>query len=72
MPSLMMAGDLLRGSLKLTALPLPPTERLAGVIRPSAKPLPPAARAFVEALKIFVRELAERGFADITIRNSAG
>jgi LysR family pca operon transcriptional activator len=70
MPSLMMAGDLLRGGLKLAALPLPPTERLAGIIRPAAKPLPPAARAFVEALKVFVRELAERGFADITIRNS--
>jgi LysR family transcriptional regulator, pca operon transcriptional activator len=70
MPSLMMAGDLLRGALQLAPLPLPHNQRLAGVIRRVGGAPTPAGRAFLDALKGFVGELAERGFADITIGNS--
>jgi LysR family pca operon transcriptional activator len=70
MPSLMMAGDLMRGALQLAPLPLPPSDRLAGVIRRADGAQTPAARAFLDALKGFVNELAQRGFADITIGNS--
>ena len=70
MPSLMMAGDLLRGALRLAPLPLPPTQRLAGIIHRAGRAPTPAARAFLDALKGFVGDLAERGFADITIGNT--
>ncbi len=69
MPSLMMAGDLLRGALELRPLPLPPSQRLAGVIRRAGAAATPAGRAFLDALSGFVGELAQRGFADITIGN---
>ena len=68
-PSLMMAGDLMRGALQLAPLPIPAAPRLAGIIRPPARPLTPAARAFIDVLVGFVGELAERGLADITIGN---
>lgn len=71
MPSLMMAGDLMRGALRLAPLPLPPSQRLAGVIRRVGIAPTPGARAFLEALKGFVGDLADRGFADITIGNTA-
>jgi LysR family transcriptional regulator, pca operon transcriptional activator len=70
MPSLMMAGDLIRGSFQLVPLPMPPTVRLAGVIHPAGRALAAPARAFVQALRSFVDELAQRGLADITIGNS--
>ncbi|MBV8663131.1 MAG: hypothetical protein JO107_08505 [Hyphomicrobiales bacterium] len=67
MPSLMMAGDLMRGSLTLVPLPLPASVRLAGVIRPAGRSLAGPARAFVQALRGFVADLASRGLAEITI-----
>lgn len=69
-PSLMMAGDLMRGSLELVPLPIPPSKRLAGIIRPAGRPLAAPARAFVDALRGFIGELADRGLADITIGDS--
>lgn len=69
MPSLMMAGDLMRGALELDPLPVSAPERLAGVIRPAGRPLPFAARAFVEALRAYVGDLADRGLTDITSSN---
>jgi len=54
----------------LAPLPLPPTQRLAGIIRRAGRAPTPAARAFLDALKGFVGDLAERGFADITIGNT--
>jgi LysR family pca operon transcriptional activator len=39
MPSLMMAGDLMRGSLKLVPLPIPGPVRSAGIIRPADRAL---------------------------------
>ena len=71
MPSLMMAGDLMRGALKLAPLPIQSPVRLAGFIKPGDRPLSPAARAFLDALVGFVRDLAERGLTDITNGNSA-
>jgi LysR family pca operon transcriptional activator len=70
MPSLMMAGDLMRGSFQLVPLPIPASERSAGVIRPAGRALGAPARAFVQALRGFVEDLADRGLADITIGDS--
>jgi LysR family pca operon transcriptional activator len=66
MPRLMMVGDLVRGTLKVVPLPIPAPDRPAGLILPRDRALPPAGRAFVEALRAFVREIAETGVADIT------
>jgi LysR family pca operon transcriptional activator len=70
MPRLMMVGDLLRGTLRLVPLPIPSPERPAGLIRPRDRGSPPAARVFIEVLRGYVSELAERGLADITIGTS--
>jgi LysR family transcriptional regulator, pca operon transcriptional activator len=66
MPRLMMVGDLLRGTLRVVPLPIPTPDRPAGLILPRDRELPPAGRVFVECLRAFVREIAERGIADIT------
>jgi LysR family pca operon transcriptional activator len=66
MPSLMMAGDLMRGSLKLVPLTMPASVRSAGIIRPAGRALEAPARAFVQILRDFVEDLANRGLADIT------
>jgi LysR family pca operon transcriptional activator len=70
MPSLMMAGDLMRGSFQLVPLPIPASVRLAGLIHPPSRALSVPARAFVQALRAFVGDLANRGLADITIGNT--
>jgi LysR family pca operon transcriptional activator len=70
MPRLMMVGDLLRGTLQLVPLPIPSPERPAGLIRPRDRAPPPTARVFIEVLRGYVGELAERGLADITIGTS--
>ena len=61
MPRLMMVGDLLRGTLRLAPLPIVSPERPAGLIRPRDRAPPPTARIFVDALRAYVDELAERG-----------
>jgi LysR family pca operon transcriptional activator len=66
MPRLMMVGDLLRGTLKVVPLPIPAPDRPAGLILSSDRTLPPAGRALVQCLRAFVKEIAERGVADIT------
>jgi LysR family transcriptional regulator, pca operon transcriptional activator len=64
MPRLMMVGDLLRGTLKVVPLPIPAPDRPAGLILPRDRTLPPAGRVFVECLRAYVSEIAERGLAD--------
>ena len=64
MPRLMMVGDLLRGTLRVVPLPIPAPDRPAGLILPRDRALPPAGRAFVECLRTYVGEIAERGLAD--------
>ena len=66
MPRLMMAGDLLRGTLRVVPLPLPAPPRPAGLILPRDRPLPPAGHAFVACLRAHVAEIGERGLAAIT------
>jgi LysR family pca operon transcriptional activator len=66
MPRLMMAGDLLRGTLKVVPLPIPAPDRPAGLILPRDRALPPAGHAFIECLRAYVTEIAETGVADIT------
>jgi LysR family pca operon transcriptional activator len=70
MPRLMMVGDLLRGTLKVVPLPIPAPDRPAGVIRPRDRPLSNAGRSFVQCLRAFVAEIAERGVAGIASRYS--
>ena len=63
MPKLMMVGDVLRGSLRIAPLPVASPERPAGLIRRGDRPLPPAGRIFVEVLRAYVDDLAQRGLA---------
>ena len=66
MPRLMMAGDLLRGTLKVVPLPVPAPPRPAGIILPRDRALPPAGHAFIACLRAYVAEIAQRGLAAIT------
>ena len=68
MPRLMMAGDLLRGTLRVVPLPIPAPDRPAGLILPRGGALSPAALAFVECLRAHVAELAGRGVAPAITR----
>lgn len=70
MPRLMMVGDLLRGTLKVVPLPIPAPDRPAGVILPRDRPLSNTGRSFVQCLRAFVAEIAERGVAGIASRYS--
>lgn len=58
MPRLMMAGDLLRGSLRVVPLPVPAPPRPAGLVLPRDRPLPAAGLAFVAALRAHLAALA--------------
>ncbi|MBO1073245.1 LysR family transcriptional regulator [Roseomonas marmotae] len=66
MPRLMMAGDLLRGTLRVVPLAAKAARRPAGIILPPNRPLPPAGHAFVTALRAHIAEIGERGLASIT------
>lgn len=72
MPRLMMAGDLLRGTLRVVPLPIEAPERPAGLILPRDRPLPAAGSTFVEALRAHVAEVVERSLQDITAGNNSG
>lgn len=64
MPALMMAGDLVRGTLKLVPLPVRGPPRPAGLILPPNKPLSAAGHAFVKALQGHLADVADitRGY----------
>lgn len=64
MPRLMMAGDLLRGTLRIVPLPIAAPDRPAGLILPLGRPMPPAGQSFIACLRAYVTELADRGIAD--------
>jgi LysR family pca operon transcriptional activator len=66
MPRLMMAGDLLRGTLRVVPLPIPAPPRPAGLILSRDRPLPPAGQAFVACLRAYLLEIGQRGLTDIT------
>lgn len=70
-PGLLMAGDLLRGTVRLVPLAAgqlgPP--RPAGVIRRHDRPLPPAAAALVECLHVALADLTAHGLGGITGRD---
>lgn len=67
-PGLLMAGDLLRGTLRL--VPMPPgllgPPRPAGLIVRSDRATPPAAEALVACLHATLADLRSRGLAGIT------
>jgi LysR family pca operon transcriptional activator len=76
MPRLMMAGDLVRGTLGIVPLPIAAADRPAGLILPRGRVLPDAGQAFVRCLRGYVADLADRGIAQriaatITAGNSA-
>ncbi|WP_237214867.1 LysR family transcriptional regulator [Falsiroseomonas oryziterrae] len=71
MPRLMMAGDLLRGDLRVVPLPIPAPPRPAGLIlRPDAEPSP-AVAAFLSALREHLAEIASRGLSDMPKTDSS-
>jgi LysR family pca operon transcriptional activator len=63
MPRLMMAGDLLRGTLRVVPLPIPAPPRPAGLILPPGATPSPAALAFLAALREHLAEIAAKGLA---------
>ena len=63
MPRLMMAGDLLRGTLRVVPLPIPAPPRPAGLILPPGATPSPAAAAFLAALREHLAEIAAKGLA---------
>jgi len=72
MPSLLMAGDLLRGTLRLAPLPVPAPPRPAGTIQAPGRSLPPAGLAFLAGLRAYVAQLAGHAEAVMTIGDSDG
>lgn len=72
MPRLMMAGDLLRGTLRVVPLPVAAPPRPAGLILPRRTTLPPAALAFVEALRAYVRTIGEHGITEVMAPGTDG
>ncbi len=63
MPRLLMAGDLLRGALRVVPLPIPAPPRPAGLILPADTAPSPAALAFLAALREHLAEIAAKGLA---------
>lgn len=72
MPRLMMAGDLLRGTLRVVPLPIPAPPRPAGLILPGDAPPSPAAAAFLAALRDHLAEIAAKGLAPMPNDDSQG
>jgi LysR family pca operon transcriptional activator len=60
MPKLMLAGDLLRGSIRLAPLPVPVPNRPAGIIYRGDTALPPSARVLIDTLKTYIDEVVSR------------
>lgn len=65
MPRLMMAGDLLRGALRVVPLPIPAPPRPAGLILRPDRAISPAAAAFLAALREHLAEIAAKRLADM-------
>lgn len=66
MPQLMMAGDLLRGSLRVVPLPVELPHRAAGLVLPHERLLSGATRAFISALRDHLASMADAGLMSIT------
>ncbi|MFT8246417.1 LysR substrate-binding domain-containing protein [Roseomonas sp. BN140053] len=60
MPDMLMAGDLLRGTIRAAPLPVPAEPRRAGLIWREAAPPSRAAQRLVEVLRRYVAEIAAR------------
>ncbi len=71
MPRLMMAGDLLRGALRVVPLPIPAPPRPAGLILPAETAPSRAASAFLAALREHLAEIAAKGLAPMPSNDSA-
>ena len=67
MPRLMMAGDLLRGTLRVVPLPVPAPPRPAGLILPRDRAMPPGGLAFIACLRAHLAEIGQRGLTAITV-----
>jgi LysR family transcriptional regulator, pca operon transcriptional activator len=57
MPRLMMAGDLIRGSVRSLLLPVPTPPRPAGIIFAEGRPMAPLISAFVSFTRNYVQRL---------------
>jgi LysR family pca operon transcriptional activator len=71
MPRLMMAGDLLRGALRVVPLPIPAPPRPAGLILPAEAAPSPAAAAFLGCLRDHLAEIAAKGLVDMPDADSS-
>jgi LysR family pca operon transcriptional activator len=71
MPRLMMAGDLLRGTLKVIPLPESAPPRPAGIILPPNRTPAAAGQSFLAALRAYIAEIGKRGLASITSPHSS-
>ncbi len=65
MPSLMLAGDLLRGAIKLAPLPIGAPPRPAGLLYRGDKPLPPSALALIDALRSYVDDAVAKTATEV-------
>jgi LysR family pca operon transcriptional activator len=72
MPRLMMAGDLLRGTLRVVPLPISAPDRPAGLVLPRDRALTPAGRDFVACLRAHVADVLAHGLGAITEGDSFG
>ena len=70
MPRLMMAGDLLRGTLRVVPLPVPSPPRPAGLILPRDRAMPPGGLAFIACLRAHLAEIGQRGLTAITVADT--
>jgi len=64
MPRLMMVGDLLRGTLRVTKLPIPAPDRPAGLTQRRGRGPSGVSRAFAACLRAYVAEIAASGIVD--------
>lgn len=71
MPRLMMAGDLLRGALRVIPVNMPAPPRPAGLVLSRDRPLSGAGRAFIASLRRHIAEFATRGLTDMPASDSS-
>jgi LysR family pca operon transcriptional activator len=64
MPRLTLAADLLRGSIRLSPLPVPTPSRPAGIIYRGDRALPPSATALIETLRTYTHDALVEGCAE--------
>jgi len=65
LPALMVAGDIIRGTIQVLKVPISPLARPGGLLLRRGVPLSEAARSLLKVLRTQIRVLAEAGFVAI-------